>query len=304
MTRRAAWILAAVLVAAAGVWTTVTVRGTLGTSVRVGDRLPAGALPRWDGGTLDLADLAGRPVVLRVSSRACATCSNDFALLEAVQSQYGSRLAVVAVEVQSSPDEIERALQGRQPSYPIVLDPDGRVTSGWPVKGLPALIILDRTGRFYSAHHGELRTADLNALTGGLLAPPLEPGSPQFQDQFRQVALRIRCQECEGLSVWESDATSAWIARAEIQERLLQGWTPGEIVRWFEDRYGIWILMSPPARGGLSWAWLAPVLALLSGIGLTWRYLRRQAREVPQDPDLPAAEPLPVEVERRLKEYL
>ncbi|HEY8531254.1 MAG TPA: cytochrome c-type biogenesis protein CcmH [Limnochorda sp.] len=304
MTRKAAWLLALVLVAATGLWAYVELRGALGNSIRVGDRLPAVPLPMWDGGTWDLAGSAGRPVLLRVSSRACATCANDFALLDAIQSRYGSRLKVVAVEVQSTQADVERALQGLKPSYPIALDPDGRVMATWPVKGLPTLVVLDRTGRFHAAYHGEVRTADLDALVGGLLPTPLEPGSAEFQDQFRRVALQIRCQECEGLSVWESDATSAWIARAEIQERLLQGWTPGEIVRWFEDRYGIWILMSPPARGGLSWAWLTPMLALLAGLGLTWRYLRRQAREAPQDPDIPAAEPLPVEVERRLKEYL
>lgn len=304
MGRKAAWILALVLLAGTAAWTVVAFRGSLGEGIRVGQHLPVVPLPRWGGGTVDLADFQGRPVLLRISSRACTFCSNDFPILDAIQARYASQLAVVAVEVQSSSDEVGRALQGWQPSYPIALDPYGSGTEGWPVKGLPTLLVLDRTGRLHATHSGEVRAADLDALVGSLLPPPLEPGSIQFQDQFRRVALQIRCQECEGLSVWESDATSAWIARAEIQERLLQGWTPGEIIRWFEDRYGIWILMSPPARGGLSWVWLAPALALLAGGGLTWRYLRHQSRKALQDPDLLADEPLPVDVERRLKEYL
>lgn len=304
MARKAVRLLALVLVAGAVAWTVIAFRGTLGDGVRVGQPLPAPALPRWGGGTVDLADFRGRPVLLRVSSRACTFCSNDFALLEEIQTRYGSQLAVVAVEVQSGADGVGQALQGWQPSYPIALDPDGHGTSAWPVKSLPSLFVLDRTGRLQATHAGEVRAADLDALVGDLLPPPPEPGSARFQDQFRQVALQVRCQECEGLSVWESDATSAWIARAEIQERLLEGWTPGEIIRWFEDRYGVWILMSPPARGGLSWVWLAPVLALLAGGGLTWLYLRRQAREAPPEEGLQEVEPLPAEVERRLKEYL
>jgi len=296
------WLVLALL-AGAVAWTVLSFNH-LGEGVRVGEPLPLPALPRWGGGTLDPAALRGRPVLIRLSSRACTFCSNDFQVLEAIQARYGTRLAVVAVEVESGATELDQALAGFQPSYPILLDGDGRGTAGWPVKSLPSLILLDRTGR--ASRHPRGRGADRGrGQAGGAALPtPPVPGSARFHDQFREVALQIRCQECEGLSVWESDATSAWIARAEIEARLVDGWTPDEIVHWFEDRYGLWILMSPPARGGLRWVWLAPWLVLLAGSGLAWRYLARRAMPVPQGPDPEAAEPLPDEVARRLREYL
>ncbi|BAS25957.1 cytochrome c-type biogenesis protein CcmH [Limnochorda pilosa] len=298
--------MALLALAGAAAWTYLSFTETASGGLRVGEPAPDPTLARFEGGTLRLSDLRGRPVLLRISSRGCSFCSNDFAPLDRIQQRYGDRLQVVALETQSPASAVEHALGGREPSYPVVVDPQGTAAAAWPLKGLPMLFVLDRTGRLHASAWGEVAAVELDRLVGDLLPPPPDPASPEFQERFRQVSTQIRCQECEGLSVWESNAASAWTSRAEIRQRLLEGWTPGEIVHWFEDRYGVWILMSPPARGGLAWVWIAPGLALLAGAALVAAYLRRPA---PQEPARGAEAPgtgpeLPPEIERRLREYL
>lgn len=211
---------------------------------------------------------------------------------------------MIALETESSLPEVERAVGAVLPSYPVLVDARGTVASAWPIRGLPMFFVLDRTGRLYASARGEVSAVDLDRLVAPLFPVPPEPGSARFQELFRQAATQVRCQECEGLSVWESNATSAWTSRMEIQERLAQGWTVQEILHWFEDRYGVWILMSPPARGGLTWVWVMPGLAFLVGVGLVLRYLRRRGSGDGSVGDEAGAGDLPPDVRRRLEEYL
>lgn len=304
ISRKLLWMAAFLIFGGLAVWGYLSLAGSLPGSLRVGDPVPSFALPRLGGGSFRLEEARGVPVVLRVSSRSCAFCSNDFAALEAFQNRYGPRLQVIALETESSLQEVERAVGAALPSYPVVVDAGGLATAAWPIRGLPMFFVLDRTGRLYASARGEISAVDLDRLVAPLLPVPPEPGSVLFQELFRQAATQVRCQECEGLSVWDSSATSSWTSRVEIQERLAQGWTVREILHWFEDRYGVWILMSPPARGGLTWVWVVPGLAFLAGVGLVLRYLRRREPAEGPGKDGTGAEDLPPDIRRRLEEYL
>jgi cytochrome c-type biogenesis protein CcmH/NrfF len=93
------------------------------------------------------------------------------------------------------------------------------------------------------------------------------PTGPASQaQQVEQVAATLRCPTCQGLSVADSPSTVAGSMRDIISEQLAAGRTSSEIQKWFVDRYGEWILLSP-SPSGLGWAvWLLPVLALAVGV--------------------------------------
>ncbi len=97
-------------------------------------------------------------------------------------------------------------------------------------------------------------------------------------DAVRQVASQLRCVVCQNLSVADSPSEMARQMRDVIRERLGQGETDEQVIRYFEERYGPWVRLSP---GG--WlVWVLPFAGLFVGLGvvllITLRWTRR-ARE-------------------------
>ena len=105
-----------------------------------------------------------------------------------------------------------------------------------------------------------------------------------------EIGRELRCPTCVAESVSESNAAIAREMRQIIQEQLDAGRTRSEILGFFQDRYGDWILLEPPRRGLLLLVWLLPVAAALgAGTGLIalmrrWRAAGEQVAEVaPED---------------------
>lgn len=87
------------------------------------------------------------------------------------------------------------------------------------------------------------------------------------QHSFRQ----LRCVVCDGQSLAESDATLAVQMRSEIRSMAKKGQSETDILRYFQQRYGDSILMSPPLNTHTYLLWGAPLLLLLAGITLLGR---------------------------------
>jgi cytochrome c-type biogenesis protein CcmH len=101
------------------------------------------------------------------------------------------------------------------------------------------------------------------------------------------VAAQLRCVVCQNLSVADSPSEMASQMRAIIRERLTAGESPADVQRYFVDRYGEWILLSPPRRGFNLLVWLLPLAAVVVGLATTaalvWRWSHRPhaARAMP-----------------------
>jgi cytochrome c-type biogenesis protein CcmH len=115
------------------------------------------------------------------------------------------------------------------------------------------------------------------------------PGKPvrdpeELDRRTRSIGLIIRCPVCQGLSVADSssDAAVAWNAR--IREMVGGGYSDSQVLDFFADRYGEFILLAPPKKG-LHWLlWAGPLAAV--GLGLGW--LLMITRRPPDGPDSPA----------------
>lgn len=124
--------------------------------------------------------------------------------------------------------------------------------------------------------------AGLAALTTPASAQPVSLANQQLRDPAREAQAKalmatIRCVECQGQSVADSDAPIAGSMRALIRERIGEGETPDAVRAWLIDRYGDYITYDPPLNG-LTWPlWLAPV-ALLGGGALIARSSFRRKR--------------------------
>src|SRR5262245_17314032 len=115
-----------------------------------------------------------------------------------------------------------------------------------------------------------------------LLAAPLsasaQTAKPVNEDVVHDIAVQLRCVVCQNLSVADSPSEMASQMRAIIRERLAAGESPAEVQRYFVERYGEWILLSPPRHGFNLLVWLLPLGAVLAGLAAAALLIRRWTR--------------------------
>jgi cytochrome c-type biogenesis protein CcmH len=102
------------------------------------------------------------------------------------------------------------------------------------------------------------------------------------QDAFRDVAGDLRCPTCTGLSILDSDAAFSVQIKNEVRVQLSQGKNKDDILRFFTERYGPWILRAPPTAGVHLWAWILPVAALIVGGLVIFMFVWRR-KSAPSD---------------------
>ena len=119
---------------------------------------PALKLPDLQGGTVDLADLRGRVVLINFWATWCPPCRKEFPSLGRVLALFTPEtFEVLAVNVEEEPETV-RAFTGTAAgtaSFPVLLDAESRVVMSWPVKGLPTSFLVDRQGRLAYSLTGE-----------------------------------------------------------------------------------------------------------------------------------------------------
>ena len=101
-----------------------------------------------DGSRFDLADWSGDVVVVNVWASWCAPCREEMPELVAVQRELGARgLQVVGINSGDDEDAARAFAAATGAAFPHVLDRDGRIAVDWGVPGLPATMVVDRSGR-------------------------------------------------------------------------------------------------------------------------------------------------------------
>ncbi len=110
----------------------------------------------------------GRIVFLRFWSAANPFVEQDLRNLEKVQERFAERgFTVVAVNVEERPEKVTRLVSRLQLTYPVLLDPDGRVADLYRITGFPTGFLLDRSGIVEESTVGE--------LVPDLMEPLLQP---------------------------------------------------------------------------------------------------------------------------------
>ena len=92
--------------------------------------------------------------------------------------------------------------------------------------------------------------------------------NPHEQQRFQTLTHEIRCMVCQNQSIADSDATLAKDLRRKVYELVQQHRSDAEIKQFLVDRYGQFILFSPPVKP-VTWAlWGFPVFMLVLITGL------------------------------------
>ncbi|MEQ1690633.1 MAG: cytochrome c-type biogenesis protein [Gemmatimonas sp.] len=100
-------------------------------------------------------------------------------------------------------------------------------------------------------------------------AAPL-PGVDSVLDaRVQRVSERLRCPVCQGESIQDSPAELSGQMRTLVREQLANGRSEQEVLDYFLQKYGQWILLEPRAEGiNLLVYWLPVFFLLIGGVGL------------------------------------
>ncbi len=101
--------------------------------------------------------------------------------------------------------------------------------------------------------------------------------APSDAERAAIIARSLRCPQCAGESVAESNVSVAREIRADIARRVDAGQSDDEIRAAYAALYGEAVLLTPPARGIGSLVWIAPAIVGLTaaaGLGFAFRRWR------------------------------
>jgi cytochrome c-type biogenesis protein CcmH len=105
------------------------------------------------------------------------------------------------------------------------------------------------------------------------------PTDGQSQERLFAIASQLRCQQCVGESVADSQSPSAVQFREEVAAQMARGRTDDEIISFFVERYEQQILLTPPSSGVGSLVWVLPVVGVAGALILLVGAFRRRSVE-------------------------
>jgi peroxiredoxin len=132
------------------------------TGPNVGQLMPAYTAKRLDGSAFDLAGERNKVVLLNVWATWCGPCRFEIPELQTAQNAYASRgFEVVGVSVdEGAPEAVKEFVDAQKMTYPIVLDPEGKVAALLDASVLPTTVLIDRQGRIVWKKIGAIMPKD------------------------------------------------------------------------------------------------------------------------------------------------
>jgi cytochrome c-type biogenesis protein len=131
-------------------------------AVEVGRPMPAYAATRIDGQPFDLAGERDKVVLLNLWATWCGPCRFEIPELEAMHKEYAAKgFEVVGVSVDEGGAEgVRDFVKEQQMTYPIVLDPEGKLATVFQTSVLPTSALVDRKGRVVWKKYGLITPSD------------------------------------------------------------------------------------------------------------------------------------------------
>jgi peroxiredoxin len=127
-------------------------------AVEVGSTAPAFRLPSLDGKEATLEELrGGEGILLDFGSIYCSGCQEFLRFLEGKRKELASRgvrVAAVNLDPARLHKAVKAALSGAGVSYPVMLDPEEKVSKLYGVVEVPFLVHVGADGKVLGIHEG------------------------------------------------------------------------------------------------------------------------------------------------------
>ena len=131
---------------------------------------PPLSLPLVDGGTINLAELKGRVVMVDFWSSWCPPCIEEAPVLAAIYPQYADKgVEFLGVAIWDDEGEVNRYIQRFGVTYPNGIDARGKVAINYGVRGIPEKYFIDPNGQLVRKFVGPVTADKLRAILDELL---------------------------------------------------------------------------------------------------------------------------------------
>jgi cytochrome c biogenesis protein CcmG/thiol:disulfide interchange protein DsbE len=127
-------------------------------------------LQTLDGRSVKLSDYRGQVILLNTWASWCPPCRAEMPDLEAYYREHKEDgFVVLAVNDEESASTVANFIQAQGFTFPVLLDPGGKVMSQYGVRGLPTSFFIDRNGMVRGVWSGQLSPERLKQIVDPLL---------------------------------------------------------------------------------------------------------------------------------------
>ena len=143
----------------------------------VGEMAPQLVVPQVGGGTIDLANLRGKPVWVNFMGTYCPPCQDEFPLMNGFAARYASTgLVILAIDVKEDEGTVAAFADQLNATFPLGLDSDGAASVRWDAIALPVHFWIDKDGVIRDGALGgigpDVMTRGLSTILPGVKVTP------------------------------------------------------------------------------------------------------------------------------------
>jgi peroxiredoxin len=118
-----------------------------GAAFHIGQPAPVLLVPQLGGGTIDLANLRGKPVWLNFMQTTRPESTDEVPLMNGFSARYADKgLVVIAIDIREDEGTVASFALRLKAQFPIGLDTDGTAQQAWGTSSLPIHFWVDAEG--------------------------------------------------------------------------------------------------------------------------------------------------------------
>ena len=136
----------------------------LSVGIGKGDLAPDFTGTTLDGNTIQLSDFRGNIVVVNDFATWCGPCLLETPHLVDVYNAEAGEVIFIGLNLQESDEKVADYKDQFNITYPLLLDPDGKLTELYRPIGLPTSWFIDPDGVIRYVHAGQMTTPMLNEV--------------------------------------------------------------------------------------------------------------------------------------------
>ena len=129
-----------------------------------GEPLPAVEFATFGGGTGNLADYRGTPLVVNFWASYCVPCIQEMPAFEEVHRELGDEVAFLGLNVSEGIEPAQRMIERTGVTYDLGRDPTGEIIQNLGGSVLPTTVVVAADGTVTAVHVGELEADELRDL--------------------------------------------------------------------------------------------------------------------------------------------
>jgi thiol-disulfide isomerase/thioredoxin len=103
-------------------------------------------LETTSGKSIQLSDIQGKPVLVNFWATWCGPCQVEMPVIQEYYEKYNPNIEVLAINYDESIGEVEPYVNKLGLTFPVLLDPGGKIADLYQVRGFPTTYFIDREG--------------------------------------------------------------------------------------------------------------------------------------------------------------